>query len=139
MTVLECFTWILTCGKAMAIPDEAEDQYIVDFNERMAKKEEEEAAAQVEQEKLDLMKQETDLRKQKNSAFGPTSPQADETQANQEEDQALLQKNEDEENLLKERGCCMRIICLICCCVTKDLGSQSQLNGLKQEEIELYR
>ena len=51
----------------------------------------------------------------------------------------MLQKNEDEENLLKERGCCMRIICLICCCVTKDLGSQSQLNGLKQEEIELYR
>ena len=33
----------------------------------------------------------------------------------------------------------MRIICLIFCCDTKDLGSQSHLNNLNVEEIHLYQ
>ena len=52
MTVLECVSWIFTCGKAMKLPEAVEDEYIVDFNRRMAKIEEEEAAARAEEERL---------------------------------------------------------------------------------------
>jgi len=48
MTLLECVSWIFTCGKAMKLPEDAEDEYIVDFNKRMAKLEEEEALARAE-------------------------------------------------------------------------------------------
>lgn len=48
MTFLECLAWIFTCGKALKIPEDAEDEYIVDFKKRMAKIEEEEAAAELE-------------------------------------------------------------------------------------------
>jgi hypothetical protein len=34
-----------------------------------------------------------------------------------------------------KRNCCMRIICLVCCCDTFDLGSQSHLNSINDMEI----
>jgi len=33
----------------------------------------------------------------------------------------------------------MRMVCLVCCCITKDLGSASHLNALKEEEIEMFQ
>ena len=37
------------------------------------------------------------------------------------------------------RNCCLRLICVICCCDTTDIGSQTHLNALNDMEIELYQ
>lgn len=55
MTVLECITWMFTCGKAMRLPVDSEDEYLVDFRKRMAKIAEEEAAALAEKERIELL------------------------------------------------------------------------------------
>lgn len=33
----------------------------------------------------------------------------------------------------------MRMICLICCCDTSDIGSAANLNALNEKEIEIYQ
>ena len=37
------------------------------------------------------------------------------------------------------RNCCTRIICLIFCCDTNDIGAQSHLNALNEQEIQIYQ
>jgi len=61
------------------------------------------------------------------------------------------QMEDEEANLLQDsvpsappikrqsRGCCMRMMCLICCCDTSDIGSAANLNTLNEKEIELYQ
>ena len=40
---------------------------------------------------------------------------------------------------LKARGCCMRILCLLFCCETQDIGWAANLNSLDEKEIEIYQ
>ena len=38
-----------------------------------------------------------------------------------------------------QRNCCTRLVCLVCCCDTSDIGALSNMNDLKEDEIELYQ
>jgi hypothetical protein len=56
--------------------------------------------------------------------------------------------DENEENRLldpeldfmlpKKRGCCKRIICIICCCDTSEIGTLSHISKLNDIEIQMY-
>ena len=39
----------------------------------------------------------------------------------------------------KRRGCCERILCLICCCDASDIGSHSHLSQLNDADIQMYQ
>ena len=39
----------------------------------------------------------------------------------------------------KRRNCCMRMICLLCCCETNDIGIYSHLNNLNEAEIQMFQ
>ena len=47
-----------------------------------------------------------------------------------EEGARLLPNKESSVAPGQQRGCCMRILCLVFCCDTSNIGSQSHLNAL---------
>lgn len=56
-----------------------------------------------------------------------------------EETKLLKDKPADGVPRAKVRNCCMRMICLLCCCDTTDIGSAANLNTLEEKEIEAYQ
>lgn len=55
------------------------------------------------------------------------------------EDAQLLKDKKSEAVKYKPRGCCMRLMCLLCCCDTSDIGAAAPLNRMNDKEIELYQ
>mmetsp|Transcript_2214 Transcript_2214/g.3835 ORF Transcript_2214/g.3835 Transcript_2214/m.3835 type:complete len:253 (+) Transcript_2214:561-1319(+) len=134
MTICECFTYMLTCGKSMDVPPQDKDEYIYkyqvadDVGDGVKEAHDEHHNVVDDIEKPPAPKTFNDL--QKNQAV---NEQADEAA----EDVRLIEENEDL-NLPKpkRRNCCTRLICLICCCDTNEIGSQSHLNNLNEYEIQ---
>ena len=57
----------------------------------------------------------------------------------EDEDAKLLKDKSAPAVNYKPRGCCMRLMCLLCCCDTSDIGAAAPLNRLDDKEIELYQ
>jgi len=57
----------------------------------------------------------------------------------EKEEVRLLNGMEMPEKEVKPRGGCMRIICLIFCCETSNIGSASHLNKLNEQEIQMVQ
>lgn len=136
MTICECITYICTCGDAMEPPvgdtDEYLKKYAVDEDE-----EEGDVAQEEEQEEAE----EADL---ESKVITPEVLVEEENIAYEEDDGEnvfLMDKGNDVPPTARrgdKRGCCTRLICLICCCDTNDIGSQAHLNRLNEEEIQIY-
>lgn len=111
MTVCECITYICTCGSAFQDPITEADEYLEKYKIEEPEEGEEGAA------ELAIDEQGTGEPLDKAGAEGMDDPYAD------EEGARLLPNKDASVPPGQQRGCCMRIICLVFCCDTSNIGS----------------
>lgn len=108
MTICECLTYICTCGSAFQDPKVEADEYLEKY--KIEESEEGEDVQLVMEKVVD-------------------KEGAEEIGFSDDENLRLLTGGEAR---VLERGCCMRLICLVFCCDTSGVGSQAHMNSLNE-------
>lgn len=139
MTILEAITWIFTCGKSMMAPEPDKDEFLVQYEEKMAALA---LAAQAEQE--NNIKPMADKAPAPNTHIRAKKKAKAANEIVPADDDIFLYEVSPEgvppsSRRRNKRNCLTRIVCLIFCCDTNDIGSTSHLNALNEQEIEIYQ
>lgn len=131
MTICEAITYVVTCGKSQESPDQIQDDYV--YRDIVPDEEEPNLADGT------APKQAVAAKPAAAHHHHHEDPKPGDALPTNFEDPGL-EGDADNVYLLNEnlppptgrlgnkRNCCMRLICLVCCCDTFDLGSQSHLN-----------
>ena len=136
MTICEAITWVFTCGKSMKSPEPEKDEFLVKYEEKML------ALAQAQAELENEIKPMADKAPTPNTHIRAKKKKANEVVP--ADDDIFLYEVSPEgvppsSRRRNKRNCLTRIICLIFCCDTNDIGSTSHLNALNEQEIEIYQ